>query len=151
MTLDDILDAVEQSEPEQWQRVHIPIPYDWDDNGAPNAHRILAVYKPDVDISIALGATIEENLSEDWHHKFPDKHARSLAVVVRYRGSPVYDETFASVDGGRYVMPLPKRIENGSYVLEQAELPFARLIYRLAGSQGDSLDECLRRAEITIV
>jgi hypothetical protein len=48
-------------------------------------------------------------------------------------------------------MPLPKRIENGSYVLEQAELPFARLIYRLAGSQGDSLDECLRRAEITIV
>lgn len=164
MRLDELLKTVECSSPEDWHRIPRPTVYNWDcgnkrvDDGPltpylePVNHDYLAVYKPDVDISLAFGANVCKDFQEPWVRGFPDSHASSVVVELRYRGSPVYEEVFVVVDGGRNLLPMPKPREN-EFVLPRSRLAMARLMYGVfpSGGRGETqLEEVLKRAGVKI-
>ena len=65
MRLDEILTLVQASAVDDWQRTEVHTVYEWEygQKGgqnfiAPKTHERLLVYKPDIDVSIAMGATV---------------------------------------------------------------------------------------------
>jgi hypothetical protein len=154
-TLDSLLEQVEMSSSDDWHKLdyHTPyLPYCGGQNVL-DTHYHLAVFRPDVDISLAFGATVNSDFHEPWVESFPDPHATSVAVVLRYRGTPVYEWTFVTVDGGRYLVPMPQPPNaEGKYQISAGKLSFARLMFDLYGSGGVccGVEEALRRAGIEI-
>ncbi|WP_288983292.1 hypothetical protein [uncultured Treponema sp.] len=71
-------------------------------------------------VSIACGIDSNEDFKEEWANKFMDSHASSHFVDFFYSGVLVYRDIYVSVDGGRALLPLPKRIfdEERKYVKE---------------------------------
>ena len=69
-------------------------------------------------VSIACGIDSNEDFKEEWANKFMDSHASSHFVDFFYSGVLVYRDIYVSVDGGRALLPLPKRIfdEERKYV-----------------------------------
>jgi hypothetical protein len=71
-------------------------------------HNYLAVYKPDVDLRLAWGLTLDTGLSYDgW--VFPDPAIDRLLVDGFWQGSLVARWTLVSVDGHRCYLPDPER------------------------------------------
>jgi len=155
MTLDTILEQVENSSSDDWHKFSYPTPYfPFPEHGdLPDWHRTLTVFKPDIDISLAFGVTLNATFQEPWVEQFSDPHATSVIVVLRYRGVPVYEWTFVTVDGGRYYVPLPEPPKEGKYQISADRLPFARLMFDLSGRGGslESVEQVLQRAGIIIV
>lgn len=164
MELHDLILTVESSSSDEWHRMdhHTLHGWEWGDrniNGEmypyiePKTHHNLAVFKKDVDVSIVFGADVIKDFAEPWVQAFPDPKASSILVVLRYRGQVVFEWVFVVVDGGRYLLPLPKPLGNGQYQFAQDKLPFARLMFALYGQGGvhHSLEDTLKRAGVTIV
>lgn len=160
MTFDDLLLTVQSSSVDEWHKFDHNTVYNWgwdeDENGrrlySPKTHEQLAIYRKDVDISIAFGATINEEFTEDWTQEFPKTDAESIAVELRYRGQPVFEWVFVLVDEARYLLPLPERIGEG-FTFPKHKLPFARLMFGLHGTGGthQTLESALERAKIIVV
>jgi hypothetical protein len=157
MKLADLLKTVENSGPEQWHKMDSPTIYGWGevDEGRyePKTFETLLVCKEDVDVSLAMAATVNKPFQEPWAEKFPDSSAESVVVALRYRGAIVYEWTCVIVDGGRYLMPMPDRKEKDEFELPKAKLPLARLLCQLHGPKGvhTELDGALQRAGIRVV
>jgi len=156
MNLPDFLKTVEQSDPSDWQKKQIQTVYGWnygDDWCVPNTCAELCVYKPDIDVTLAFAATVNEDFSEPWVTKFPNPHASSVAVVFRYRGAPVYELVGVVVDGGRYLLPMPAAKGNGQYEVPRDKMPMAELLFQLSGVGGvhTSAADALRGAGVPIV
>src|SRR4051794_13628317 len=112
MKLNDLLQTVEQSAPDDWHKMDFPTLYGWgegDKGDEPRTFETLLVYKQDLDVSIAMAATVNKPFEEPWVEEFPDSSAESVVVAFRYRGAIVYEWTCVIVDGGRYLMPMPDR------------------------------------------
>ena len=159
MTLDHLLKTVNGSAAADWYRMETHTVYGWEHGQKhgqnylePKTHSKLAVYKPDIDISLVMDATVNDPFVEPWVQKFPDKHAVSVAVQLRFRGSLVYEWVFVAVDGARYLLPMPK-VVGGGYQVPQAEMPLARLLFELYGVGGvhPSADDALKRAGVAVV
>lgn len=60
------------------------------------------------EFTIRQGKIINETFSELWTDKFPDPHAHSFEVELRYFETLIHKETFVECDGDRYQIPLPK-------------------------------------------
>jgi len=118
----------------------------------PREHHNLAVYKPDIDISLAFGATVCAPFQEPWVENFQGAPASSRAVYLRYRGTVVNEWLGVSVDGGRYFLPMPQ-MNNGSFEVSRADLPLARLMFDLDSPGGvhKTLEAALEFAQIAIV
>ena len=96
MQLDELLKTVEASTPDDWYKSQYPT------FPKKHGHSYLAVFKPNVDISLVYGAIVNEHYQEKWLKKFSDKSpGKSVTVELRYCGSPVHLWTFVYVDGGR--------------------------------------------------
>lgn len=159
MRLDELLTTVAESTAEDWEKLDVHTVYVWDCAREdecqilqPTFHHGLAVFKPDVDVSLAFGATVNSPLEEPWVERFPDRAASTIAVWLRYRGAMVFEWVVARVDGGRYVLPLPG-VRNGIYVVLRENLPMARLFFNLMSTarNDEGLDATLARAGIPIV
>ena len=102
-------------------------------------HHTMAVYKPDVSLSLAWGLLENAEFSEEWHEQggFPDKKARSIWVDTFWNGVTIDRELAVSVDGGRCTLPLPRRhVEDTATIgweISRWQHSFFRLINTLGG------------------
>lgn len=159
MTFNEVMTKVTESRLDDWQKLEIPTVYKWDygtDRGKEFLHpctmEYLAVFKPDVDISLSFFQTIDEMFRPSWVESFPKEHASLESVWIRYRGAVINTWTGVLVDEKRYLVPIPVK-NNESFEVSQSEMPLARLMFGLFGSYGvhDNLEHVLQRAGIAMV
>ena len=161
MRLAELLKTVEESTADSWHKMDAHPLHGWaygENRGVPYVrpidHNNLAVFRDDVDITLAWGASDEDDsdLTEPWTKKFADPSARIFYVDLRYRGAPVYEWLFVLVDGARYSIPLPERSAKGGFHVMRTDLKFGDLLFSLSGSAGSFKDLCsvLNHAEIVI-
>ena len=160
MNLSTFLQTIENSTVGQWHKTDVQNVFQWEcgkTNGqnyiAPKTFETLAVYKEDIDISLVMTGTINENFSESWTQPFPDADATSVAVFLRYRGAVVYQWVGVIVDGGRYLMPMPEANGNGGYKVQRSSMPLARLLFGIYAPAGvhAQVEEALQRAGVPIL
>ncbi|HZZ27124.1 MAG TPA: hypothetical protein VFE46_03880, partial [Pirellulales bacterium] len=146
MTLNELIELIENSSANHWDKFEYPTVHSWDHGSRredgqmhpyiePNAHTMLAVYAEDIDITLAYGGTKKEEFSEPWTERFSDPSASSVSVTAQYRGQPVHQWTFVTVDGGKFMVPLPQRDDDGFYI-DGRQLPMANLMFGLWGHGG---------------
>ena len=73
------------------------------------------------EFTIVEGSTLTQPFRESWTDRFPDKSARSYRVELRVSTTILRQLTFVNCDGGRYALPLPRRI-NGRYEISRGSL-----------------------------
>ena len=97
MKFEDIRKILKSSNPKDWL-------YDMNNE--------IYTYKPDVGLNILTKHPDDpdsgKELDEEWVKKFPNNKAWMVIAKVIYRGSFVKQYLFASVDGGRNIIALPK-------------------------------------------
>lgn len=76
------------------------------------------------EFTIRDGETLNENFVEPWTRKFPDPHAYSYHVEIRYLTTVLKKTLFISCDGGRYSIPAPKRVDNEHWVIQKRSLEY---------------------------
>jgi hypothetical protein len=65
-----------------------------------------------------------ENFKESWSEQFPDSHATSYYLEIRYHTTVLQIFTFVSCDGGRYFLPLPQRNKDGSFSINPNSIEY---------------------------
>ncbi len=103
MILDELVDAIVQSERRDWVTIESGPLYGYD---APNQSRTVHVYRPDIAISAVLGAP-SNTPAPGWVTNFPDKTASVYYMSLFHHGALVYQDEVISVDGGRATLPFP--------------------------------------------
>jgi len=173
MRLDEILDTVTGSTPDEWAKVNrwgTTFLHEFGSVGFPGGESQLTtdwhserwVYRPYAAIGLASGMRShgDRELSFPWA-TFPDPAVRGFWADVLYHGQLVHREQLLSVDGGRATFPTPDviSVENEKatlgreYVGEEitdTEWRFACLVHRLEGGP-DEQDSYLRRAGLVLV
>ena len=160
MTLDDLLEIIEKTTPEDWYLTKENPIARWHYGtlkGAnflePICHFKLLVLKSDIDISIAFGAPITDPFEEPWAKKFLDSHAVLIAIHLRYRGALVYDWPGVYVDGSRYLVPLPEREKlSDGFMIPRWRLKLARVLFALDECEGvyETVEQVLEKAGVRI-
>ena len=122
-----------------------------------DAHYGRAVLRNHLDVGLAWGMTWNDEFEEPWTQHFPDKSATGHYADILWRGSLVSRESYVTVDGGRYAIPLPRQdfeeIMPGEhalmpYTISSWQYAFGKIIHGL--SAGHPYDEGLRRARVEI-
>ena len=137
MTLNEIRRLVEGSSLRDWHKYE----------------EATAVLVEDIDVSLDWCVTINPSFTESWHKTLPDPHASSVCVALRHNGSPVDTWTFVIVDGGRYLVPLPRPDSAGVYEVESQMMLLGNLMFELYGSggTGKTLTDILKTCGVNIV
>jgi hypothetical protein len=68
-----------------------------------------------------------QDFEEEWTDRVPDRTAHMMTVQLKINDSAVSEMLFVTLDGGRYLVPLPrKRVVSGQviYFWESDTLPF---------------------------
>jgi len=149
MTLDELRTIIASSAPRDWSRITAAGPTYRDRFGSwsspsdgtsgidHDSHAELAVYRPDIDLTIAYGmpeSQDERNLSFEWSTNFPDSEIHEISIAdIFWRGSLVDRVNYVYVDGGRGIVPL-----GGGHQglrITQYGLSVARLLSGIAGYQ----------------
>lgn len=125
-------------------------------------HHELAVYKPDVSLSMAWGYdytadTVQEALlgnSKDrrvfeFTKNFPDSSARCFLLDIFWNGSLVHREHLISVDGCRANLPIPRTDRNGEEYFEKFGVSLARLVTTIELTVSD-FEEYLTSSKIPV-
>lgn len=141
MTLEDLLKAIENSDPSDWNYITRPTfaqdiqqvsgghPVPWVEV---DEHSSLLVFRPDLSITIAMGIRHLDEFYEDWARKgFADPGASSSWVDFRYNGVPVLRELLVHVDGARAGLPVPA---HGSLDIPSRQYAIWQLIDEITGS-----------------
>ena len=77
-----------------------------------DSHTTIAVYQPDIDLTIAYGMAermhpAQDELSLEWSNNFADSTIREINLIdVFWRGSLVDRLQYAHVDGPRAILPI---------------------------------------------
>lgn len=122
------------------------------------SHGNVAVYIPDIDISIAWGLDRDRDdrdLHFEWDGTFADSKTTVTFADIFYRGSLVDREYHANVDGGRALLPIghtrftadsPKHGPNAKFevVTSQWQVDFARIVHSF--EHAENFDRYLERA-----
>ena len=117
MTFDDARERILEGTTALWHVVHCGpggsgpsfrdrLTFGETDDEAPHVlhadfHHSVAVYKPDLCLSLGWGLTQEPDWQEPWLKKFSDPHAKSAFVDVFFCGTLVWRDVYVVVDGGR--------------------------------------------------
>jgi hypothetical protein len=72
------------------------------------SHSLVAVYKPDLTISMAFGLESNDEFVEPWANRFPDPNASSHYIDFFFGSNLIHRGLYVSVDGGRADLPLPR-------------------------------------------
>ena len=108
-----------------------------------SSHSNVAVYIPDVSITLAFGLDADEEFKGEWVNKFTDSDASSSYVDVFYNNALVFRDLYVTVDGGRAILPLPtQKFDDAKKKVIALEVPqrrhdFIRLVQSLEGSVSD--------------
>jgi len=122
MRLDELQTTISNSLPAEWQRIKLSGPTYRDRFGAwsspadgtsgidHDSHVEVAVYRPDIDLTVAYGmpeSQHEHKLKFEWSANFPDSAIREISIAdFFWRGSLVERVSYVYVDGGRGIVPL---------------------------------------------
>ena len=95
-----------------------------------------------------------QDFEEEWTNKVPDRTASMMTVQLKINDSAVAEMLFVTLDGGRYLVPLPrKRVVGGQvvYFWESATLPFK--VGRIVGRyyRCNNIEEAARFLDVEIV
>ncbi len=155
MRLDEIRKLVTESQPEDWHKMTVGgtaapsykqtlVTHKINDEPAETVaeeHGYLAVYKEDVDLSIAWGLEEDGYYGDRKEYVFPfldnfaNKGVRKITLDVFWAGNLVDRHTLLSVDGWRAYLPIPefRIIGNGSSeeYFSTESLVYARLAHKL--------------------
>jgi len=171
MRLREILDAVLESAPEDWHKIPC-----WGASSGPSyrdhhkfyevyagqenvlvtrSHPEIAVFLPDVSITMAWGLDCNPEFKEDWANKFPDPNASSHFVDLFYSNALVFREVYVNVDGARCGLPLPSLKFDADRKVVGREVPrdkyrFFSLLESISGSRHE-FDQYLERAGFELV
>lgn len=164
MTLHDVIDTVIDSSTDDWHKIVC-----WGANSGPSyhsrftfydtwegqqgilsedSHSNVAIYIPDVSITLGFGLKSLDNFQEPWANNFPDPHASSSYVDIFYNKTLVFRDLYVVVDGGRSYLPLPKRRD--ALEVPRRRHDFIRLVDSLSGAVSD-FDDYFERAKFQIV
>lgn len=172
MRLDEIRKLVTESQPQDWNKIVLS------GTASPNyrqtlvthqsggntetvaeGHPYLAVYKDDVDLSLAWGLEEhgyfgeKEKLVFDFSERFANEDVSKFTLDVFWAGNLVDRHVLLSVDGSRAYLPLSQvRVGDGGALEEYfpaEEVPFARLVDGL--TNGDGFDESLMTAGLPVL
>ena len=74
----------------------------------------------------------EEDFSEPWTERFPDPTAHRYEVCFYHYNTVLRRSTFVSCDGGRYQIPLPRRLDIDDFELytDTIEYMLAQIYYQ---------------------
>ena len=98
MNLNELVEIVLTSQPEDWRRTGGP---------PPSRHEAMAVLDTNPSVSMAWGQTLEDPYDMPWAMRFPDRRAASFWVDIYFNGVAVFREALAAVDGSRCYLPVP--------------------------------------------
>jgi hypothetical protein len=101
-----------------------------------DAHSDYAVFKHDVAIAMAWGATAGGAYREPWATRCPDAAARTDYIDIFFNGTLVFRDVFVAVDGDRCYLPLPRNLDDLRVAPEYAQL--TALLSTLSLGCGDS-------------
>lgn len=146
MTFDELRTLIANSHARDWQRIKQTGPTYRDRFGAwsspadgtsgldHDTHAELAVYRPDIDLTIAYGMPQSQHghsLTFKWSEAFPDSEIREISIAdIFWRGSLVDRVNYVYVDGGRGIVPI-----GGGHQglrINQYQLVVARLLSGIA-------------------
>jgi hypothetical protein len=116
------------------------------------SHHYLAVYETDVDLRLAWGLLIDDDLVYDgW--VFPNRAISRVLVDAFWRGSLVARWSVLDVDGHRCYLPEVRRGDGdaGGWTATADEIALARLLHEVVRQSGSEFDNYLGRANITEV
>lgn len=169
MKLNELLNAILVSKPEQWNRISCwgygsgssyKDKFEFYEvyNGQENvlhteSHSDICIFKEDIDVTMAYGLTSNEDFKAEWANKFPNPSACSNIIDIFYRGSLVFRETYLVVDGGRCELPIPSYGDNGELVVSKDYYNFIKLFEKISnGSTNDNkFDSYFNQTDIKIV
>jgi hypothetical protein len=122
MTFDELRALIANSRPADWHRIKSAGPTYRDRFGSwsspanntsgvdHDSHGELAVYRPDIDLTIAYGmpeSQHDRDLKFEWSENFPDSKIREISLAdIFWRGSLVDRVNSVYVDGGRGIVPI---------------------------------------------
>ena len=116
-----------------------------------DSHHAVAVYKPDLGLSIAWGLTRSKHFDEPWAKNFPDKKPSSAFFDLFYCGALVWRTIYVVVDGGRGYLPLPSASDReGIPTVSPDDDQLIRLLSDLEGLS-EEYDRCFRRAGLRVM
>jgi hypothetical protein len=107
-----------------------------------DSYGMVAVYRPDLSISLAWGFAVG-TVTEPWLH-FADPEGRRCLVDLFYMGTLVDRRSYISVDGGRASLPTPEDRE-GVLTVPSRHSALVRLIDSLENRES-RYDEYFQRA-----
>jgi hypothetical protein len=163
MNLRELLNTVSGSSPEDWHGIGC-----WGHSSGPSYHDHLsyrgqsnvfhvkthsdvAVYIPDVSITMAYGLDIAEgNYEQEWVKNFPNGNARIHYVDVFFNNALVYRDAYVAVDGGGILLPVPRRADNGDLEVAERACMFVKLLDSMSQS-GSEFDVSIKRAGFKVV
>ena len=169
MKLDELLNKILESKPEQWSRISCwgygsgpsykdKLEFYEVYNGQENvlhveSHSDICVFKEDIDITMAYGITSNEDFKAGWANKFSNSSASSKILDIFYRGSLVFRDTYLLVDGGRCELPIPSYGENRELVVAKDYYKFIKLFEKIANgsTNDDTFDSYFNQTGIKIV
>ena len=108
---------------------------------------MVAVYKPNVSISMAWGLVVNSDFVEHWANDFSDSKASSRSVDIFYNNSLVYRGIYVEVDGGRSKLPLPANAND--LTVPEKYYRFIKLLDELE-SHYPRCEEYFKRANLQI-
>jgi len=164
MTIDDLLEAVASSRPQDWHLIHYGDlaggPSNLED-GRGGAHTHRAVHRDDVSLGLAFGLSyIDKKRSFDFLSRFADQSAWPTLLDFLWDGSLVHRELGIVVDGGRMTLPWPEPpaanvggLPDSELIGEKVtrrEVAYWRLVHALKGSRED-FDEYLERSGLVVL
>lgn len=117
-----------------------------------NEHHTIAVYTPDIDVTVAFGLPYDFEHSDgggrrertfDWSNAFPDSEVDLRVADFFYRGSLVDRVVYVLVDGARAALPWAR--EYDGLKVDPHDFAVARLVHSVSDAS-ENFDEYFRRA-----
>lgn len=109
-------------------------------------HPYVAVYRPDIAVTLAWGLVSSDRFEEDWLKVFPTSSASSEYGDLFYNGALVFRFMFLSVDGGRGYLPFPDGQEFRTVLALENDL--VRLVHGLTNA--DPYEDYFERAGLVV-
>jgi hypothetical protein len=116
------------------------------------SHHSVAVYIPNVSISMEWGITWRERYEAEWVITFPDPHATGIYLDIFFNHALVDRVPFVSVDGGNIKLPLPNN--DVDLEVEKCACDLIKIIDRMGLAprpDHNAYEADLRRAGFTVV
>lgn len=152
MNFDELLDKIVASGPEDWHAISCDDAPSYRERFTLNeyaletdGHSDIAVYKPDLSITLAFGMPLRLAIYVEWLRKFSEERSR-LYVDVFYNNGLAFRHECINVfaAGRRAFLPLPN--EDSREEVPQRYHDFIRLVNSLSGSTTGVFDSHFRRA-----